>query len=568
MMLSVTYIRETAKTVLWYWIFSVVWITYVNACGNTITGRRGEITSPNYPKNYANNLHCEWQISVKTDETIIIRILDMDIRVIYVCHDYLRIYDGASTDSKQILDWCGYQVPNPMVSSGNVVTLVFHTSYLYSAKGFRLIWRVTDTFVVHQLPVPWYSAKEKCTLDGGHLADFNKITLPSLEKLMDNNAVRLWISSDDEGTLHRCYSIGLSGESVAVESEDSCNNTLGFVCQKEAVVCGKAITEANGTLHSPGYPNGYPDDIFCLWQLTAREGYSVLLTLQDVNLEPSQDCSYDYVEIQNVSENETAVLQKLCGKASNMTFKLASSKVIIIFRSDIGTTSPGFTLDWISEMITTTTSHTTTVASTTAMSFQKADTGKFVAKNETSSGLGAGALVGIVLSVLFVIVVFSVVVLLFYKRYISHMNGTHQKQIKADSDTKAFTDNGKEEHRKDKTAQDLYTKIIPKKMRQEKSGYSSFDVPYAEPYSDFVVAYNRLNETENKNVNRSEEANNENAYDHLSATDDVKRELELDPDYDNSSSVSQLNVQPSITYDHLDSQQAFIDEYTVYSHQQ
>ena len=64
-------------------------------CGYTVTDRRGEITSPNYPKTYAENLDCEWKIYVGKTETITIQFLDFYIDYTFYstmkCLDYLLV---------------------------------------------------------------------------------------------------------------------------------------------------------------------------------------------------------------------------------------------------------------------------------------------------------------------------------------------------------------------------------------------------------------------------------------------------------------------------------------------
>ena len=59
--------------------------------------------------------------------------------------------------------------------------------------------------------------------------------------------------------------------------------------------CGKTIlTDANGNLTSPFYPNNYPLNAACTWKITVPSG-KVLLVFHNIELEDSSKCSFDYL---------------------------------------------------------------------------------------------------------------------------------------------------------------------------------------------------------------------------------------------------------------------------------
>ena len=49
------------------------------SCKEIVTGRKGEIKTPNYPISYDDNLDCTWTIQADDDETVIIEFLDFHI---------------------------------------------------------------------------------------------------------------------------------------------------------------------------------------------------------------------------------------------------------------------------------------------------------------------------------------------------------------------------------------------------------------------------------------------------------------------------------------------------------
>ena len=49
------------------------------ACGGLVTAPSGYLSSPHYPKDYANNLDCEWHINVPEGERIKIDFIDFNV---------------------------------------------------------------------------------------------------------------------------------------------------------------------------------------------------------------------------------------------------------------------------------------------------------------------------------------------------------------------------------------------------------------------------------------------------------------------------------------------------------
>lgn len=64
-------------------------------------------------------------------------------------------------------------------------------------------------------------------------------------------------------------------------------------------VCNRAFTAtaAPQTFTSPGYPDGYVDDLDCRYIITAPPTGTIMVNLTDVNLEDSINCGYDYVRV-------------------------------------------------------------------------------------------------------------------------------------------------------------------------------------------------------------------------------------------------------------------------------
>ena len=98
--------------------------------------------SPNYPNNYENNKDCQITIRFAPDQAvaIIFEVLDVMSDNTGDCHyDYLAVHDGDSISSPMIGPRLCVTSPagTKLKSTGNVMTLHFHTSSAVVGSGFK-----------------------------------------------------------------------------------------------------------------------------------------------------------------------------------------------------------------------------------------------------------------------------------------------------------------------------------------------------------------------------------------------------------------------------------------------
>ena len=70
-----------------------------------------------------------------------------------------------------------------------------------------------------------------------------------------------------------------------------------MVCFRVPAGCGGRFTALRGSIHSPNYPQNYDHDSDCTWRITVDRHHSVRLTFADFDVEPHNNCSYDYVAV-------------------------------------------------------------------------------------------------------------------------------------------------------------------------------------------------------------------------------------------------------------------------------
>lgn len=72
---------------------------------------------------------------------------------------------------------------------------------------------------------------------------------------------------------------------------------LDFSKAKEFLGCGGTLTSPRGSIISPNYPEPYNSDATCEWKIRVNTGSKVQLVISDLDLEPHEFCSLDYIEV-------------------------------------------------------------------------------------------------------------------------------------------------------------------------------------------------------------------------------------------------------------------------------
>ena len=103
----------------------------------------GEVTSPNYPCNYPNNLERTETIQVEQGLILSLQFTAIDIQLdSTLCPDcscdHLTITDGNGTTLME--KSCGITLPSDITSTSNIVKLVFSTNAGRTYSGWSVSW--------------------------------------------------------------------------------------------------------------------------------------------------------------------------------------------------------------------------------------------------------------------------------------------------------------------------------------------------------------------------------------------------------------------------------------------
>lgn len=110
-----------------------------------------------------------------------------------------------------------------------------------------------------------------------------------------------------------------------------------------SLACGGNYTSERGTITSPGYPNSYPLNAECVWILNTSPGNRITLSFSEFDIESSENCDLDYLEIRENS-GIGKLISVSCGKDAAA---ITSSGVLWIkFKSDDSGTAQGFAAEY------------------------------------------------------------------------------------------------------------------------------------------------------------------------------------------------------------------------------
>ncbi|KAJ8019623.1 Proteinase R [Holothuria leucospilota] len=123
------------------------------ACSYTITNNGSDVTSPNYPENYDNNLKCDYTIITDDGYYVALIFDDFDLEDHENCaYDVLNIYDDStSTSSNLIASLCGSNNVGIFRSTRNVMHLTFITDSVTTGRGFSA---TADFLEIPQIVLP------------------------------------------------------------------------------------------------------------------------------------------------------------------------------------------------------------------------------------------------------------------------------------------------------------------------------------------------------------------------------------------------------------------------------
>ena len=107
-----------------------------------------------------------------------------------------------------------------------------------------------------------------------------------------------------------------------------------------------SLEDDQGEFASFSYPLHYPNNVKCSWRIDRPAGFIVQLTFHSFNLQQSENCEADYVEIRQGKDKyvewRSELIGKFCGSSLPPVIVSTQSYVIVKFVADMSKMYPGF----------------------------------------------------------------------------------------------------------------------------------------------------------------------------------------------------------------------------------
>ncbi|XP_073446306.1 ovochymase-2-like [Dendrobates tinctorius] len=368
--------------------------------GGYLEGNTGEFQSPSTYNNKNYDLY-QWKISVNAGSRVKLYFTKFDLELpgLAGCNEVVEIYDGDGKGSQKLGQFCGKEIPAPVLATSNSLLVRFKAneqggrgsfhakyiafegdviptespSYIDSGCGNNALQEGRKGFIYSMNYPDTYPAELLCSwnisVTPGWLVKLAFIDLAMDGELGQCIGDVLEISDSFDmigsycGFVKPPVIISSSNKLFLKFSTDKLKTDRGFEVKWEEVLpddieeiqtCGGSSVEETGVIKSPNWPNNYAPNQLCVWHLQVPEGKKLIINFTHFDLEDvdiiTRQC-YDYVAVYEESSGKAIKYGPFCG--TNLPTRISgnSNTLTIRFYSDIFTESKGFRAYWATSLL-------------------------------------------------------------------------------------------------------------------------------------------------------------------------------------------------------------------------
>ncbi|RXM30192.1 CUB and sushi domain-containing protein 3 [Acipenser ruthenus] len=282
----------------------------VKTCGSNLQGPAGTFTSPNFPFQYDSNSQCVWIITaLNSNKVIQINFEEFDLEIGY---DTLTIGDGGEVgDPGKVLQiLTGSFVPDLIVSMTNQMWLHLQADESVGSIGFKINYKEIE--------------KESCGNPG-----------TPLYGIREGNG----FSNGDSLRFECQFGFELIGERSIV-----CQNNNQWSANIPICIfpCLSNFTAPMGTVLSPDYPEGYGNNLNCVWLIISEPGSRIHLAFNDFDLESQ----FDFLAVKDGELLDSSVLGTFTGAEVPSHLTSNSHILRLEFQADHSMSGRGFNITY------------------------------------------------------------------------------------------------------------------------------------------------------------------------------------------------------------------------------
>ncbi|XP_039485939.1 cubilin homolog [Drosophila santomea] len=342
------------------------------SCGGTFTGRFGYIKTPNWPKNYGESQTCEWIIKAPFGHRIELVVHNFTLEASFTSPscwtDWLEIRNGDSEGSPLIGRYCGTEIPSRLPSFGNVLHLKFQSDDSVEKKGFLLSWQQIGAGCGGKL------SSSTGTIHSPHLLAGNRGILACDWQIIvaEGSSVNVQLESNDNRICSGQLALYDGPTTASSPMVLRCNGSIAqplqstgnrilvrydvghdapdgtdFVLNYETN-CRVRLEQLQGAIESPNFPDDYPPNQDCEWDIRAGGRKNHLeLVFSHLSVEQFfERCPDDYVSVIDMQDDQVLSEKHLCSNDGLDPITSAGNRMLLRFKSDSSEQSQGFRAEY------------------------------------------------------------------------------------------------------------------------------------------------------------------------------------------------------------------------------
>ncbi|CAH1989272.1 unnamed protein product [Acanthoscelides obtectus] len=344
--------------------FSVRYKLNQSPCGGHFKQESGILKSPGYPLMNHVMRDCEWIIEVPKGRRVTLEFLDLDID--YSGHKHgIEVCDGdsymSSCDSVKSTD-------RIKESSSNKMTIYYYAILPSTHRGFKAKFSsnfpsicsggfIGQSGIIQTPTVRNHSYF--CTWVYHNEVTLNKTLSLSISAIYDPKAkesnrvcsfgadgIRVTQKSKMSPLLKICYTtpapliIRSPFPTLTLEAGIRDSHSMNFTVVYRIHNCGGLVTDQQGEIRTPSYPNAPTDTAECAWLIEVGKGQTINLTVIDLDL--SDDCEKTFLSIYNGGSQIKPRISKTCRKLEHPLNVISQSNQLFIeYKFEKGSTGKG-----------------------------------------------------------------------------------------------------------------------------------------------------------------------------------------------------------------------------------
>ncbi|XP_072466206.1 CUB and sushi domain-containing protein 2 isoform X1 [Notamacropus eugenii] len=321
------------------WDFPLPTCRADDACGGTLRGQSGIISSPHFPSEYGNNADCTWTILAELGDTIALVFIDFQLEDGY---DFLEV-TGTEGSS---LWFTGASLPPPVISSKNWLRLHFTSDGNHRLKGFSAQYQVKKQIElksrgVKLMPSKDNNQKTSVLTQVGVSQGHNMCPDPGIPERGKRLGSDFRLGSSIQFTCNEGYDLQGSKRITCMKVSDmfAAWSDHRPVCR--ARMCDAHLRGPSGIITSPNFPIQYDNNAHCVWVITAINPAKVIkLTFEEFDLERG----YDTLTVGDGGQDgdQKTVLYVLTGNTVPDLIVSTNHQMWLLFQTDSSSSSLGF----------------------------------------------------------------------------------------------------------------------------------------------------------------------------------------------------------------------------------